>query len=201
MYCFSVAAALTAAAVLRRTVFRGPRPTMMLELPPYRRPVASVLLRGTWQHVRSFLEEAGTVILALTIVLWALLYFPRDPQLAARMTQRTRVADATPADARRLRSPRSTRARRASACGTASPAGSATRSSRSIAPLGFDWKIGIGIVGAFAAREVFVSTHGHRVRRRATPTSGTNRCAMRLQAARDARTARRLIHAADRRSR
>ena len=70
MYSLSVVAALTAAAVLRRTVLRGPVPVLMLELPPYRLPVAGVLLRGVWVRVRTFLVDAGTVILALTIVLW-----------------------------------------------------------------------------------------------------------------------------------
>ncbi|MEZ5285709.1 MAG: hypothetical protein R2712_13065 [Vicinamibacterales bacterium] len=47
MYALSVVAALTAAAVLRRTVLRGPAPTLVLELPPARVPVLSVLLRGS----------------------------------------------------------------------------------------------------------------------------------------------------------
>src|SRR4029077_13237396 len=64
-------------AVLRRTVLRGPRPTLMLELPPYRRPVVRVLLHTTWRQVRSFLVDAGTTILALTIIVWAVLSYPR----------------------------------------------------------------------------------------------------------------------------
>jgi ferrous iron transport protein B len=159
MYALSVGASLTAAAVLRRTVFRGPRPTMMLELPPYRRPVTRVLLWSTWQRVRSFLEEAGTLILALTIVLWALLNYPRaaEPPAPAH-AEPTHVAASAPASG-----------------AVATPDTSHTRGERlrySIAgrvgrlvepvlePLGFDWRIGVGILGAFAAREVFVSTMG-----------------------------------------
>jgi ferrous iron transport protein B len=161
MYMLSVVAALSAAAVLRRTVFRGPRPTMMLELPPYRRPVARVLLFSTWRQVRAFLEEAGTVILALTIVLWALLNYPRQPpqdvrpQAAASHVVIASSTSATP--------------------GADQPIEARTRGERLrnsiagrighlmepvIAPLGFDWRIGVGILGAFAAREVFVSTMG-----------------------------------------
>lgn len=161
MYLLSVVAALTAAAVLRRTILRGPRPTLMLELPPYRRPVLRVLLRGTWRQVRSFLVEAGTLILALTIVLWALLNYPRDPNVTARVVaQRSRIEATTAADAR----PAAIESLNAHARGEHLRHSIAGRIGHLmepvIAPLGFDWRIGIGILGAFAAREVFVSTLG-----------------------------------------
>ncbi len=132
MYMLSVVAALTAAAVLRRTVLKGPAATLVLELPPYRLPSFGVLMRNVWQRVRSFLTDAGTVILALTIILWVLLSYPK-------------AADHTAPGA-------DLRASFAGRLGHAiEPA---------IAPLGFDWRIGVGIVGAFTAREVFVSTLG-----------------------------------------
>lgn len=132
MYLLSVVAALGAAAVLRRTVLRGPTPTLLLELPPYRWPVASVLARATWRQVRSFLVDAGTIILALTIVMWALLSYPKPS------------GDATPGE--------QVRGSVAGRIGHAiEPA---------LAPLGLDWRVGIGILGAFSAREVFVSTLG-----------------------------------------
>lgn len=130
MYMLSVVAALTAAAVLRRTVLKGPGTTLMLELPPYRLPAGRVLIFNVWQRVRSFLVDAGTVILALTIVLWALLSYPKAP------------AGASPGHELRQ--------------SVAGRLGQAIEPA--IAPLGFDWRIGVGIIGAFAAREVFVST-------------------------------------------
>ncbi len=78
MYGISVGAALLAAAVLRRTVLKGPKPTLVLEMPPYRWPVGRVLFRSTWRSVRSFLTDAGTTILALTIIIWAALSYPKD---------------------------------------------------------------------------------------------------------------------------
>ena len=129
MYMLSVVAALTAAAVLRRTVLKGPGAPLVLELPPYRLPAPRVLLFNVWQRVRAFLIGAGTVILALTIVLWALLSYPRASGEAAGEQLRHSFAG-------RL--------------------GHAIEPA--IAPLGFDWRIGVGIIGAFAAREVFVST-------------------------------------------
>ena len=161
MYFLSVAAALTAAAVLRRTVLRGPRPTLMLELPPYRRPVVGVLLRSTWRQVRSFLVDAGTVILALTIVLWALLSYPKDHEVMRRYAaERTRIVSTLSGESRAhalesLAGQERGHQLRHSIAGRIGHVIEPV-----IAPLGFDWRIGVGILGAFAAREVFVSTMG-----------------------------------------
>ena len=157
MYFLSVAAALGAAAVLRRTVLRGPRPTLMLELPPYRLPVPRVLLRNTWQQVRSFLVDAGTIILALTIVMWALLSYPRADGAGqlSDMPPAEAMAAAPVAVAGELE------AREQGAQLRHSVAGRFGRLLEPVLePLGFDWRIGVGIFGAFAAREVFVSTMG-----------------------------------------
>jgi len=161
MYALSVTAALAAAAVMRRTVFRGPRPTLVLELPPYRLPVASVLLRSTWRQVRAFLVDAGTIILALTIVLWALLNYPRDPATTAQFTaERARVEASTAGPAREA-AVNEIDGRARGALLRNSIAGHVGHVIEpALEPLGFDWRIGVGILGAFAAREVFVSTMG-----------------------------------------
>ncbi len=161
MYALSLGATLGAAAVLRRTVLRGPRPTMVLELPPYRMPLARNLLVSTWGRVRSFLVDAGTVILALTIVLWALLTFPHDDAVTERFdAQRAEVSRTLEGDAE------------AEALVALDGAEASAQLERSVAgrlgkaiepalePLGMDWRLGIGVIGAFAAREVFVSTLG-----------------------------------------
>ena len=162
MYLLSVSAALGAAAVLRRTVLKGPRPTLMLELPPYRLPVPGVLLRSTWRQVRAFLVDAGTTILALTIVVWAVLSYPKSETAELAMVEQRAAVEATlpegPERAARLEALEG-RAR-----------GAELRNSLGgrlghliepvIEPLGFDWRIGVGILGAFTAREVFVSTMG-----------------------------------------
>jgi ferrous iron transport protein B len=162
MYALSVVAALTAAAVLRRTVLKGPAPTLVLELPPYRLPVFTVLLRGVWQRVRTFLVDAGTVILALTIVMWVLLSYPKSPAVTAE-------AEAARAVVATSGLPAEEQAARLSVIGN-HESGAQLRNSvagrigrllePAIAPLGFDWRIGVGILGAFAAREVFVGTLG-----------------------------------------
>ena len=152
MYLFSTAMALTAAAVLGRTVLRGPKVPLLLELPPYRMPRLATVLRQMWMRAKMFVTEAGTVILGCSIVLWALLYFPRGSEgiavVEAPAAASMRAASSAPAAlaASQLENSYGGRLGRA-----IEPV---------IAPLGFDWKIGVGLVGAFAAREVFVSTMG-----------------------------------------
>jgi ferrous iron transport protein B len=137
MYVFSTGMALVAAAVLGRTVLKGPKVPFLLELPPYRMPRPVTVLRQMWLRASMFVTEAGKVILLCTIVLWALLYFPRldRPDLSPELASATQMEESYGGRLGRSLEP-------------------------VIAPLGFDWKIGIGLVGAFAAREVFVSTMG-----------------------------------------
>jgi len=140
MYVFSIATTLAAAAVLNRTVVSGSQTPLILELPPYRLPALRTILRTVLARAGIFLREAGTVILVCTVVLWALLTFPRsnpptDPDVAPLPPAQARLANSWGGRLGHALEPM-------------------------IAPLGFDWKIGVGIVGAFAAREVFVSTMG-----------------------------------------
>jgi ferrous iron transport protein B len=160
MYSLSVVAALVAASVLRRTVLRGPAPTMMLELPPYRLPVMRVLLRGVWDRVRSFLVDAGTMILALTIVLWALLSYPKSDVVRQQFAAERQTAQTLTAPTRGTRLAEIDR-HEAGAQLRQSVAGRIGHLIEpALVPLGFDWRIGVGLLGAFAAREVFVSTLG-----------------------------------------
>ncbi len=166
MYVFSTVLALAAAAVLGRTLFRGPSSPLLLELPPYRWPAPRSVLRQMWERSRLFVTEAGTVILTCTVVLWFLLSFPREVTL-----ERDYAAEAAAVDAavEAGAHDEAWRDDRLSAL-AAEESGDRLRASWGgrlghaiepvIAPLGFDWKIGVGLVGAFAAREVFVSTMG-----------------------------------------
>ncbi len=162
MYALSVTAALTAAAVLRRTVLKGPRPTLVLELPPYRRPVARILLRNTWRQVRSFLVDAGTTILALTIIVWALLSYPRHPAVDTQFDARRATIEQTmPEGAARGAQLEALAGQKHGEQLRSSVGGMLGRVLEpALTPLGFDWRIGVGILGAFMAREVFVSTMG-----------------------------------------
>ncbi|MAQ15201.1 MAG: ferrous iron transport protein B [Sandaracinus sp.] len=161
MYGLSLGATLGAAAILRRTVLKGPRPTLVLELPPYRWPLVRNLVASTWARVRTFLIDAGTVILALTIVLWALLTFPKDPAVTERFDAERAEVTASLAGEERTEALTAIDGAEASAQLERSAAGRLGKAIEpAIAPLGMDWRLGIGVIGAFAAREVFVSTLG-----------------------------------------
>jgi len=137
MYLFSVLTSLVAAWVMSKTVkpLKAKRLPFIIELPPYRFPRVRDVLRMMWSKSSMFLREAGTVILACSIALWALLYFPHKPEVATPEQKALQLEQSYGGQLGKAIEP-------------------------AIAPLGFDWKIGIGIVGAFAAREVFVSTLG-----------------------------------------
>jgi ferrous iron transport protein B len=156
MYVFSLLTTLLAAGILGRTVVRGRRVPLLLELPPYRLPSLGGTLKLMWERATVFLREAGTVILACTIVLWALLSYPKaEPARAERpvATESARVTIKAPHDTRTASTPVSSIEQ-----SFGGQLGKAIEPL--IRPLGFDWKLGVGIIGAFAAREVFVSTLG-----------------------------------------
>jgi ferrous iron transport protein B len=155
MYLFSTCVALIAAAVLGRTVVRGASVPLILELPPYRWPGLPSVLHLMWLRARSFLSEAGTVILGFTIVMWVLLSYPKLPEpVAPQAPVASAQASATTAD------PAAPSNEQASALEYSYGGRLGKALEPALAPLGFDWKIGVGIVGAFAAREVFVSVMG-----------------------------------------
>ncbi len=133
MYFVGLIAAFGMAWVFKKSLLRGETPMLLLEMPPYRMPSWRGVLIRMWERGILFLRRAGTIILALSILLWALLTYPKPAQ-----------ADATPSQAL-----------------SHSIGGRLGHGIEPlIAPLGYDWKIGIGIVASFAAREVFVSTMG-----------------------------------------
>jgi ferrous iron transport protein B len=161
MYALSVVATLGAAAAMRRTVLRGPRPTLVLELPPYRWPTRRGVTRAVVTRVRSFLVDAGTIILALTIVLWALLNYPKDGAVvSAHEAERVEARAALEGDALRDQLATIDDAEHAGLLAHSAAGRLGHLVEPLIEPLGFDWRLGVGIVGAFAAREVFVSTLG-----------------------------------------
>jgi len=143
LYLFSILTALVAAWVLGKTVIKGRSVPLILELPPYRLPRLGPTFRMMKLRGGQFLKEAGTVILAATILLWALLSFPREES-----TDKNASVDS----AAMVQAAPSLENSYAGRLGkTIEPA---------MEPLGFDWKLTTGIIGAFAAREVFVSTLG-----------------------------------------
>jgi len=159
MYLFSTVIALMCAAVLGRTVLRGPQVPLLLEMPPYRMPHFGSVVRMMWERSRVFVREAGTVILVCTIAMWFLLSFPRDPELSVDYAQaRVEAQGSLSGDAVDARLAEIDAAENAERLQKSYGGRIGHAMEPAIKPLGFDWEIGVGILGAFAAREVFVST-------------------------------------------
>ncbi len=161
LYLLGVLMALGVATVLKRTILRGPTPALLLELPPYRLPDWRNLGRAVWERASLFLRFAGTIILALSVVLWFLAYFPRAdvsdaPLIAVRQIT---AAGGDHSDAELLDAEVSRVEGRLQLEG--SLMGRLGRLLEPLfAPIGFEWRLGVGVVSAFAAREVMVSTLG-----------------------------------------
>jgi ferrous iron transport protein B len=128
LYAIGLGSALLIAAFMKRTVLKGPQAPLFLELPKYRWPSASNLLYGLIERGKVFVQNAGTVILFLSLMLWFLSSYPKDvPQ------------DGHPAIYH-------------------SYAGHIGRFIEpALRPLGFDWKISVSLIPGFAAREVMVA--------------------------------------------
>ncbi|MDA1193831.1 MAG: ferrous iron transport protein B, partial [Planctomycetota bacterium] len=151
MYVLSVTAALGVAWLLRRTLFKGESSSFLLELPPYRMPSIKGILRTVGGKARVFVREAGTVILAISIVLWFLAYYPRSDEVATEAAQRVEAGE----DAELVAQWEAGAQLEQSYAGRLGHA-----IEPAIEPLGYDWKTGVGLIASFAAREVMVSTLG-----------------------------------------
>jgi ferrous iron transport protein B len=173
MYLLGIVVALLMAWIFKKTLLKGETPMLIMELPAYKRPVLTVTLRHIWDRSKLFLTRAGTVILGISIVLWFLATYPRshklDAQFDARRVEITNSFNAVslPTGPGGPTSELTALHEQIEAVNQeeigeklrGSFAGMLGRAIEPvIAPLGFDWKIGIGLVASFAAREVFVST-------------------------------------------
>jgi ferrous iron transport protein B len=132
MYALGTVTAFGMAWLFKKTLLRGETPMLLLELPPYRMPSVLTVTIRMLERAKIFLVRAGTVIFALSILLWALATYPKsavgtDAAVALANSFAGRMGHAI---------------------------------EPLIEPLGYDWKIGIGLIASFAAREVFVATMG-----------------------------------------
>jgi ferrous iron transport protein B len=154
LYAMGILAAVAVAWVLKRTALRGPRPLYVMELPPYRVPQWRSVLVTVRDRAGLFVQKAGTVILAVSIVLWFLASYPKNAEVKP-LEQRLETAEAQGlhAQAAQIQNEISGVSLRDSFAGRAGRLIEPV-----IAPLGFDWKIGIALLSSFAAREVMVST-------------------------------------------
>lgn len=157
MHLLGPLVALPLVWVLQKKVLRAASPPFVLELPPYRQPMLRDLSWRLWHRARRFVTDAGTIILALSIILWALLYFPRSPETEAR----ERAAWSTPADMSPEAAEAAFQTRMDAVWLEQSYLGRAGQWIQpTFAPAGFDWKITVALLASFPAREVVISTLG-----------------------------------------
>lgn len=161
-YATGIIAAMLTALLARRTLLPGGSNALVLELPPYRAPSLRTALLHTLDRAKLFVVQAGTIILAISLILWALSTYPKTdaPQTATDLLAKATALQATHGDTNEI----------ATLTTEAAHLTSQHQLQHSIAgrlgqliepvirPLGFDWQIGIGIITSFAAREVVVSS-------------------------------------------
>ncbi len=136
LYLLGALSALLFAAVFKRGLLRGATLPFYLELPPYRFPSLASIALQVWRRIKMFLRRAGTVILGMSVLLWFLLNYPKvenSVDLDSAAHQRQQIESSYAASMGKALEP-------------------------AIAPMGWDWRVGIGLIGSFAAREVIVST-------------------------------------------
>jgi len=171
--------ALLAAKLLRVTVLKGAPTPFVMELPPYRFPTIRGLLIHTWERTYQYIKKAGTVILGISILLWALMTFPglSDQQLAVFEQQRQEAislfspetfthlemdgdtfSKETKDLAQKLREINNSQTEITLRYSIAGRIGAAMESFSELA--GFNWRTNIALIGGFAAKEVIVSTLG-----------------------------------------
>lgn len=157
-YLLGAVAALGSAAIARRTILPGRSRPMVLELPSYKLPSLRSALYVAAEQGVSFLKTAGTVILAICIVMWWLSAYPKaEPPAEAVALRAAAAAAADPERAEELAAEADAAAARHQQ--GQSFAGRLGRAFQPVfAPLGYDWQLTVGVLTSFLAREVFVST-------------------------------------------
>lgn len=162
MYFLGIAVAIPVAFILKRTLFRGDRPPFLLELPSYKVPQPRTVLLKVYNQGGEFLKRAGTVIFAITVIVWALAYFPRSVQVAEDFEQERQVLMASAVDGPELEAALSELSEaEQSAYLKDSFLGRAGRLVEPVVqPLGWDWRLGTAAIASFPAREISLATLG-----------------------------------------
>lgn len=145
--------AIPVAWLLKKTLFRGETPPFVMELPSYKWPSPGIVFHRVYDRAKSFLMRAGTLIFATNVLIWALSYFPGDH---TRELELRAAVEAAPSDD--LIMSLNAESERLLAESFLGRAGKCIEPA--VRPLGWDWRIGVGVIASFPAREVIVATLG-----------------------------------------
>jgi ferrous iron transport protein B len=153
-------AALLIAKLIRSTILRGPSTPFLLELPPYRLPTFKGLLIHTWERAWQYIRKAGTIILAISIIFWALMSFPGLPEIEKKIydEERASIPAGDPGSQARLDEVDHEEAQAALKNSIAGRIGSGLTLISSLN--GFDWRTNVALLSGIAAKEIIISTMG-----------------------------------------
>ncbi|MCE9608081.1 MAG: ferrous iron transport protein B [Planctomycetia bacterium] len=170
MYLVGIVAAVAVAWLLKRTMLRGPTPPFVMELPSYKMPAPLTVVYRMLDRGWAFLSNAGTIILAVSIVVWAALYYPHDaatieaPFQAQKQAIESRIDSQPQGSEERKAAEEELAALENHIHGAYQRQSYLGRAGHTIEPLvrplGWDWRIGCAAIASFPAREVVVATLG-----------------------------------------
>lgn len=168
MYLIGIFVAIPIAWFLKKTILRGETAPFVLELPEYKWPSIAVLVQRVYQSCKAFVVRAGTLIFCASIVIWAAAYFPGDHSRQYQLQRQIESADASAvaanvserfeAEVDQLRQDYNAESSRLLESSFLGMAGKVI--APVVRPLGWDWRIGVGAVASFPAREVIIATLG-----------------------------------------
>ncbi len=162
MYSLGVLVAIPVAWILKKTWFKGDPPPFVMELPGYKWPSLRNVLFRVWDRSKAFVTRAGTLIFAASVLIWAAGYFPGDrASLHALESEIESLDEDDPASQVRLEQLGEQHNELSGTLIEQSLLGRAGHAIEPIVrPLGWDWKIGVGALASFPAREVIIATLG-----------------------------------------
>ena len=163
IYFIGIALAIACAKLLRSSLFKGQTAPFVMELPPYRLPTVRGAVVHMWERSWLYLKKAGTIILGISVLMWAMATFPRktefstdyESRIAAVKAKATADVETTAERIAQLE-----HARQAEILSHTLAGRIGHGLEPILKPLGFDWRIGTALIGAFAAKEVFVAQMG-----------------------------------------
>jgi ferrous iron transport protein B len=163
MYALGAVVAVPVAWILKKTFFRGETPPFVMELPPYKFPSVRIVFDRVYDRARAFVLRAGSLIFCVTVLIWAAGYFPGDhtrlQNIQLTLEQTAPPADEPPSPERQKLQEEADRL--SSQLIRESYLGRFGRAIEpAVAPLGWDWRIGVGALASFPAREVIIATLG-----------------------------------------
>ena len=165
MTFFGAAVAIPVAWLLKKTLFKGETPPFVMELPSYKWPSPRIVAHRVYDRARAFVLRAGSLIFATSILVWAASYFPGDHTLEQQTSVQIEQVELKLADDPSLQPERDELVVRRNALSeqlleTSFLGRFGKGIEPAVRPLGWDWRIGVGVLASFPAREVIVATLG-----------------------------------------